>query len=349
MIRTCAITLDIHTTDTPDDIREAHVVLAERGFVATYFVPTSLLEDARFREALRMLDDSRFEIGTHSHCHNLSEVVALSSESEGALEFLKRSVYVYEDFFGRRPTSFRSPSWCWLSERTLDTLADLGYQVDSSSTPQRIGLFSSYPFDNHCLLSPRKPAFVRPGLLEVPTSSFIIPFGRLSLAAFRKWGGLAFASGFCVEAILTGHVVTIQLHPKDFVPGGERPMKRWSFKDFVPIRGQGFGVRHWILDEDPGRMTDRVLAVLDLFRRVGLEPMTLSSIYNRMVGNMPRRESQTGIGQGGDNRVDPRFHERREDLPNKDCKSRKGRAANGACDGRCQDSVKARKPGEAAR
>lgn len=285
MIKECVITLDLHEDDIPEDIRNAHALLTERGVYATYFIPTSLLQSARFRNVIKELDDGLSEIGTHSHRHDLSEINALSCAQEGTLDFLRHSARVYEDFFGRPPVVFRSPCWCRLADRSLDLLAELGYQVDSSSTPQRLGLFSSYPFENPWLLSPRRPHFVRPGLLEVPTSSFVVPFGRLSLAAFRKWGALAFAAAFMVEGLAFGHVINLQLHPQDFVPRGDQQRKVWSFKDLMPIDGQGFGMRHWILDENRRRMTDRVLAILDAFRTFQFKSVSFSAVYQRVAGN----------------------------------------------------------------
>ena len=285
MRRLCAITIDLHSSDSPADIAESHAALARMGCVATYFLPTALLEDARFREALRAIDDGRTEIGTHGHRHDVIEIASLSGNGGGSLAFLERSAELYADHFRRRPRAFRAPQWCNLAERAVDALSELGYRVDSSSTPQRIGLLSSYPFENPWLLSPRRPTFLRPGLLEVPTSSFIVPFGGLSLAAFRKWGGLAFAGGFAVEALLTGRIVTIQLHPAELVASGKPPVRQRSIRDFMPVHGRGFGVRHWCLDEHPGRMRGRVLAVLGLFERMRFETMTLSGIYDYVAGS----------------------------------------------------------------
>ena len=287
-MRAYAVTLDIHADDAPDDVVRAHRTLRERGIAPTYFVPTSLLDAESMRQALRIVDDGHSEIGTHGHHHDAREIQALAS-GDVPLDFLQRSADDYATFFGRRPSTFRSPCWCALSPRAFDRLAELGYLVDSSATPQRLGLFSSNPADNPWLWTPREPRFVRPSLLEVPTSSFVIPFGSLSLALLRRWGGLAFASSFIAEATWTSSVVTIQLHAADFMTEGGPPRRRPTLGDLRYAPGRGWGMRYWPLDRDRRRMNVRVLSVLDLFRRAGLESLTLAGVHHRFAfGRAPR-------------------------------------------------------------
>jgi hypothetical protein len=285
LTRTCAVTLDLHHGDHPDDLREAHAFLSESGIPVTIFLPTGLLEDRSFGRALRAVDDGQIEIGTHGHRHDFAEIRALSSDVSASLAFLTDSVHSYSDFFGRTPSTFRSPCWCNLAPRALDALAMLGYCVDSSCTPQRLGLLSSFPAENPWLLSSRRPGFLRPTLLEIPTSTFVVPFSSGSLAAFRTWGALAFAAAFGVEAWLADHVVNLQLHVGDFLSRsrGSPQTRKFSPADLLPQAGHGFGIRHLLLDRDPARMNRRVRAVLRLFAQMRLEFKTLASIHDALV------------------------------------------------------------------
>jgi hypothetical protein len=280
-MRACAITLDVHDVAEVDDLRAAHDALTARGFPATYFVPSGLLADARMRDTLRTIERDGGELGAHGHLHDMAEQRALAT-GQGSLAFLERSTRTLEDLLGRSPRAFRSPCWCGLSDPAKDRLAELGYRIDSSATPQRLGLFSSSPFENPWIASPRAPYLVRPSLLEVPTSSFVIPFGSLSLALLRGPGASVFASALATEARLTDSVVVFQLHAGDFVPSSapQRPRKSW--RDLFPRRGHGFAARHWVLDLDGPRMLARVDAVLALLRHAHLEPLTMSRLDERI-------------------------------------------------------------------
>jgi hypothetical protein len=281
-MRACAITLDVHAGDSADDLLRAQATLRENALRATYFVPTGLLADAAMRRALRAIDDGEAEIASHGRDHDSVEVGALAS-SEGALDFLDRSKKEYEDFFGRAPVAFRSPCWCGLSARALDRLALLGYRVDSSATPQRLGLLSSSPWQNPWLTASRQPRFVRPELLEVPTSSFLFPFGSMSLALLRKWGALAFAASLAAEAWCTPSVVVVQLHASDFVVHGGPPARARRLRDLRLVPDHGWLARHWFVDLDRERMNARTLAVLALFQHARLTSMTLSQIFEARV------------------------------------------------------------------
>jgi hypothetical protein len=72
----------------------------------------------------------------------------------------------------------------------FDELARLGYTVDSSATPQRPGILSSFPGDSPYLWARRSPHFVPPTLLEVPTSCALIPLAAPSFQTLRRVGGL---------------------------------------------------------------------------------------------------------------------------------------------------------------
>lgn len=271
---TCAITLDVHDGDDAAEVLAAHESLRSFGFRATYFVPTALLTDAPMRRALLRMHEDGAEIASHGHRHDASEIEALRVQGR-RLDFLDTSADLHAATFGERPSSFRSPCWCGLTDAALDRLAQLGYTADSSATPQRIGLFTSSPSRNPWLTAARSPSFVRPNLLEIPTSSFVIPLGSHALALLRGPGSLAFAGALCAEARLASRVVVVQLHAGDFHAAGGSPRERPSWRDLFPRSGHGWAVRHWTLDLDRRRMHERTLALLAMLRSGGFSPRTL--------------------------------------------------------------------------
>jgi len=237
------------------------------------------------KTALQRVIAQGHEVGTHSHRHDTRERLALSAKQGASLDFLTRSALDFAEAFGREARSFRSPCWCGLSEAALDQLALLGYRVDSSSTPQRIGLLSSAPFENPWLFSARAPTFLRPTLLEIPSTSFIVPFGRMLLGIARLAGSRGLTAFFAAEAMLSAAVVTIQLHPSDFLsdhPHGST-QRRFALRDLVPRRGRGILARHWLADLDPLRLSQRVWAVLKQLQTFGFEFATLQDISTRVV------------------------------------------------------------------
>lgn len=295
-----AITVDLHGGDDADDIRRSGEWLAERGIAATYFVPTGLLSRADLGAAARHLIGLGHEVGSHGHLHNRDEKEALRWDDAASLSFLGLSKRWFEDALGRSPTSFRSPLWVRVGENALGELWRLGYLVDSSSTPQRLGVLSSYPRDNPWLSAPRRPTFVRGGLLEIPTSAFAVPLGSPAFLTLRRSGSVAFLSLFIIEAaVFRERVVTLQLHAGDFVSEGEDYRRRpRSLADLVPRENWGFGVKHWFRVRDRRRVCEIATALVRRLEGASLD--TLSGHRARIVrerGGVPTRSVERSPGR----------------------------------------------------
>ena len=157
------VTMDLHVPDRSEDIVFAGEWLAAAGVRITAFVPTVMLEDARHRASLRALAALGHEMASHSHHHDWAEMEALGWGRGRALGFLGESRERHRQFFGSNPTAFRSPCWCRIGPAALDELARLGYEVDSSATPQRVPGLTSMPFRPAWLGSPRAPHLLRDG------------------------------------------------------------------------------------------------------------------------------------------------------------------------------------------
>lgn len=265
-----AVTIDLHDGDHPADIDYCAELLAELGVHATFFVPSAMLEMRRYAGPLRELPGLGHEVGSHTHHHDGAEIDALVRGGRSRLGFLELSKRIFEDTYGRAPASFRSPAWCALGPDALDELVRLGYGVDSSATPQRLSVLSSTPFSDTWALSPRRPHFLRPGLLEIPTSSFLVPAGSPTFLIFRRVLSLAFVRALMAEASISGRrVLVLQLHAEDFNPDSERSTSPvpLSAGDFFLRRQGGFGFKHHLKERNRARISATTRAVLRLAAR----------------------------------------------------------------------------------
>jgi hypothetical protein len=277
------LTFDLHVDDRPRDIEACARQLTASGWQATFFVPTGMLERDELRRPIEALAAEGFELGTHGHHHTDEETDALRNGDRGALDFLKRSAGTFAEVLGKKPRVFRSPCWAHVGETALDELALLGYHVDSSSTPQRPGILSAFPYDNRHLFAARAPHFVRPGLLEIPTSSFLVPLGWPTFCTLRRAGSLLVANLMAMEATLRRSLVVVgQFHASDLAPcGGEVPCveKRWS--DLIPRATGGIGARRWLRVTDSGRVAAVSTAVMARMARGELT--TMSAVREEML------------------------------------------------------------------
>lgn len=271
-----AITVDLHEGDVPSDITVAAKWLADAGVAATFLVPTSMLLQPRYIPHVRELGALGHEVGTHTHKHDWTEIHALIEGGPSRLGFMELSKRLFEDHLGRSPLAFRSAAWCPLGPAALDELQRLGYRVDSSATPQRLGLLSSCPGRGRWMRVARGPHLVRPGLLELPTSTILVPAASPAFLTFRRVLSAGLVRVLLAEArLFVDRVVVLQFHPSDFspIPGAGASHSQITLRDFVLHREGGFGFKHFLRDTDPARITAMTQALIELSsssRRVGL-------------------------------------------------------------------------------
>ena len=252
-----ALTVDVHAEDRPADVSQAACWLYEHGIPATFFVPSALFEDARFRPHVIRLPSLGFEVASHGHDHDYVEIRALIREGGTALDFLRRSRALYQDTFDRAPISFRSPAWCPLGSGAIAELVELGYRVDSSATPQRLPIFSSTPYANTWLFARRAPYELAPGLLEVPTSCLLLPAASPTWLTLRRRAASAFLRLLLWEARRCGdRVPCVQLHVSDFVPDAAPPSheERLGLDSFLPRTDGGLRFKVFLRERDPRRV-----------------------------------------------------------------------------------------------
>ena len=272
MTHPIAITVDVHAEDQPADISRAAAWLGEHGIPATFFVPSTLFEHARFRPHVIRLLSLGFEVGSHGHQHDYVEIRALMRGAGADLDFLRRSHALYRDTFGSAPISFRSPAWCPLGPNAIAALIDLGYRADSSATPQRLPIFSSTPYANTWLFARRTPYALAPGLLEVPTSCLLLPAASPTWLTLRRRAASAFLRLLLWEARHRADCVPcVQLHVSDFVPDAAPPAPedKLSPGSFLPRRHGGLRFKVFLRERKPERVYAITRAIIDALRHQG--------------------------------------------------------------------------------
>lgn len=264
-----ALTVDVHAEDRPADVGRAACWLHERGISATFFVPSALFDQPGFRPHILDLPALNHEVGSHGHQHDYAEIRALMHGAAADLDFLQRSQARYRATFGCAPISFRAPAWCPLGAAAIQALVTLGYRIDSSATPQRLPVFSSTPYANTWLFTRRSVHELAPGLLEVPTSSLLLPAASPTFLTLRRRAAVAFLRLLLREARrCIGRVPCVQLHVSDFVSdmAPPPPDETLGLESFLLQPDGGLRFKVFLRERDPGRVYAITQAVIEALR-----------------------------------------------------------------------------------
>ena len=140
-------------------------LLDDHNIRATFFVPGITAD--RYPDAVKKVFDRGHEIGSHSWSHRSPVGMSLEQEREE----LVRGNDVVERITGRRPITWRSPSWDW-SENTLDLLLAEGIAV-STNFHDRLG-----PYRHH-LNGKALPLVELPVQWHLSEAPFFIHGGRM--------------------------------------------------------------------------------------------------------------------------------------------------------------------------
>ena len=272
-----AFTFDLHDVDLPEDIVRAAEWFRDSGRVATFFVPSAMIEEPRYAGALRTLPRIGHEVGSHGHFHDWREMDALMFGTASDLRFLAESYDRHTAFFGVPPTSFRSPRWCTLGRAAVGELVRLGYEADSSATPQRFPLFSARPFHPGWWSSPRRLHTLARGLMEVPTSTLLVPAAAPTFLTLRAAGTRLFLALIELEARLDReHPIVLQFHVENFSPGSRR-QRGWgrpSWSDLKPRARGGFRIKLFLRDTDGERIVRAHRELVERYRRFRCSTIT---------------------------------------------------------------------------
>jgi peptidoglycan/xylan/chitin deacetylase (PgdA/CDA1 family) len=171
--------------------------LEENGLDATFFTVGKNIEDMpEIHSLLR-----NFEIGNHTYSH--PRYLTRMTGEEKAYE-IKKGHEVITGFFRQSPGMFRAPDY-QIDHEMFDILKGLGYLGDSSVI--RVLLPFRY-FMNHM-----KHRDLSREKMEIPLTSFIIPFNGTSVISF----GMTYARIVFNILLRFRRTIVLNFHPRDFV------------------------------------------------------------------------------------------------------------------------------------
>ncbi len=237
-----------------EGVPQVFTPLFERlGVIPTYLLSPEVIEDPASVETLGGLGD-RAELGVHLHGEFVDPERRLfpsnmAGAQAGAIQRqwprdveaqkLAAATTLFEEAFGRRPTSFRAGRF-GMSDNTLELLAGLGYRVDSSVTPGlRWNLAEGVLDYRSWTTEPRWLRFPSGEILEAPVSiwagSRLAPrvdalsprMARVARGLLRGWGRFrwlrpSWDSGRDLVRSLEGRddpLLVVMLHSMEVIPG----------------------------------------------------------------------------------------------------------------------------------
>jgi peptidoglycan/xylan/chitin deacetylase (PgdA/CDA1 family) len=179
-----------------------------------------------YRDELQKMLTKGHEIGCHGLTHGDEEDYDRMPEEMQRL-YIEKATEELQALVDIPIRAFRSPRFK-TSARTLQLLAENGYQVDSSICSQRIDFVSSNLINVGWLFSPRRP--YRPHqkspfkvgdvpLWEIPVSAAVLPFISSTLKVLGLSAMKAFFKLLYVESRCTGKPIVYLAHPAEFRPG----------------------------------------------------------------------------------------------------------------------------------
>lgn len=209
---------------------------------ATFFVVGWIAE--KYPEIIREISDRGFEIGSHTHLHQL----AYEQDPKTFYNDVEKSIKTLEDCTGKKVTSFRAPGFSITKKNkwAFETLHNLGITKDSSVFPagRSHGGLPSYN-----LAIPSIIEYNGIQLREFPINTHTIlgkPFifsggGYFRLLPYKiiqNW-------------TLQSNYIMTYFHPRDFdigqpiVPGLSLSRR---FKSYVGIKNCKFKLENWLKD-----------------------------------------------------------------------------------------------------
>jgi peptidoglycan/xylan/chitin deacetylase (PgdA/CDA1 family) len=250
------ISLDVHTHNYEDRLHEVPVwinktlrILDDFSIKSTFFFPAKCAEQVP--DEVRRIQDEGHEIGCHSLTH-LSDEQYNNMSFEDQKSKLSEAKSRLEAITMKNIISFRAPVFK-INGDTVRALDEVGFKIDSSVCPQRLGIISSDITNVGWLYSPRKPyhpsydnPFIRgnASLWEIPVSSFIVPFMANVGMVF---GGLVerlFFKFLYTESTLSNKPIVYLFHPEDIDESWDAQKYKFEWNHLLPSKDKGFRIRY---------------------------------------------------------------------------------------------------------
>lgn len=183
-------------------------------------------------DIVKMVISDGHEVGCHGLVHDVDKAFDVLTYKE-QINHLTEAKKLLEDISGQEVISFRAPA-LRVNKDTPKALIKAGFKIDSSISPQRLDLFLSFGSMNKFqrIFSPRKPYYSKENnlafkgksdLIEVPLSSFILPFVGSTMRTFpgiNKWMRYLLLT----ESKVRNTPIVFYLHPTEFIDENNEPL-----------------------------------------------------------------------------------------------------------------------------
>lgn len=176
-------------------------------------------------DIVKMVLKDGHEVGCHGLVHDVDKAYdRLSLEEQ--IAHLQEAKKILEDISGKEVICFRAPA-LRVNKYTPIALAEAGFKIDSSISPQRLDLFLSFGSFNKFqrIFSPRKPYHPKPDnlalrgkseLTEVPLSSFLLPLVGSTMRVFPNINSVL-RRFLLIESKMRNIPIVSYLHPTEFI------------------------------------------------------------------------------------------------------------------------------------
>ncbi len=217
-------------------------ILEESKVGATFFVVGWMAE--KFPEVIRGIADRGYEIGSHTHLHQL----VYEQDRTTFFKDVEKSIKTIEDCSGKKVTSFRAPGFSITEDNkwAFEVLYELGIKVDSSVFPasRAHGGFSAYKVASPSLLE-----YNGAKLMEFPINTRSVlgkPFIFSGGGYFRL-----LPYGVIKNCTLNSDYVMTYFHPRDF--DYDQPILKGlsrarQFKSYVGLKSCKPKLEKWLND-----------------------------------------------------------------------------------------------------
>lgn len=229
IIYTVDVEPDLHTgkdKSIKEGLKRFEEICDKYKIKPTLFIVASLIKDNK--ALFKRLHKKGWDISLHGYSHKRFDDMNHNEK----LEEINKSLKEFKKI-GIKPKGFRAPQHS-IDEDTLNILENKGFEYDSSYFPlnflqlfffpKRIGNWFRGFFSR---LNPYK---IRKNLIEIPTSSLLIPFVSLIVRILPKW-----ALWFYVKSIKFVYQKPVfYAHSWDFIELKDSKIDRiWSHEKFL--------------------------------------------------------------------------------------------------------------------
>jgi peptidoglycan-N-acetylglucosamine deacetylase len=209
---------------------------------ATFFVVGWLAK--KYPEIIREISKRGFEIGSHTHLHQL----VFEQNQNSFFNDVEKSIKTIEDHIGKKVTSFRAPGFSITENNkwAFEVLYELGIQKDSSVFPtgRAHGGFPSYKEPTPSIIEYNG---IRLKEFPINTQSILT-----KSVVFSGGGYFRLLPYFLIKSWTNqSDYVMTYFHPRDFdyeqpmIPGLSLPRK---LKSYVGLKGSTDKLEKWISD-----------------------------------------------------------------------------------------------------